>query len=67
MMGNRKLANTAGGGRQKRGTIVGDRMTEKVEVEVIWWRHLISTKSLPYLTSAHPRAAKGPEHIPHAS
>jgi hypothetical protein len=40
---------------------------KRVEVEVIWWRHLSSTKSLPYLTSAHPRAAKGPEPIPHAS
>jgi hypothetical protein len=28
---------------------------------------LSSTKSLPYLTSAHPGAAKGPEPIPHVS
>ncbi len=29
---------------------MGDRMTERVEVEVILWRHLSSMKSLPFLT-----------------
>ena len=49
MMGDRKLASTAppirsnyqlmvivGGGRDKRGGPLWDRMTERVEVEVIW-------------------------------
>jgi len=55
-----------GGGFKRGGRLWGIGWQKRVEVEVIWWRHLISTKSLSYLTSAHPRAAKGSEPIPHA-
>jgi hypothetical protein len=46
---------------------VGDRMTEKGLGGGDLVETLSSMKSLPYLTSAHPGAAKGPEPIPHAS
>jgi hypothetical protein len=60
-IGNNQLMLIVGGRRQERGAIMGDRMTEQGRGEVIWWRHLTSTKSLPYLSSAYPGAAKGPE------
>ncbi len=56
-----------GGRRQEGWQLWGVGWQKRVEVEATWWRHLSSTKSLPYQTSAHPRAAKGPEPIPHAS
>ena len=55
------------GGDKRRGGLWGIGSQKRVELEVIWWRYLSSTKSLPYLTSANPRAVKGPEPIPHAS
>ena len=81
MMGNRKLASAAppirgnnqlmviagGGGDKRGGGLWRIGWQKRVEVVVIWWRHLSSTKSLPYLTSTNPRAAKGPEPILNSS
>jgi hypothetical protein len=81
-MGNRKLMSAAppirvnnqlmvilvgGGGDKRGGRLWGIGRQKRVKVKAIWWRHLSSTKSLPYLPSVHPRAAKGPEPTPHAS
>jgi hypothetical protein len=55
-----------GGGEERGGKFEGMGRQIRVEVETILWRHWRFMKSPPNLFSAHPRAAKGPEPIPHA-
>jgi hypothetical protein len=71
MMGDRKLVSAAppiqgnnqlmvivgGGGDTRGGRLWGIELQKRVEVEVIWWRHLSSTKSLPCHFRA-PRSSK---------
>jgi hypothetical protein len=56
-----------GEGEDRGGQFEGMGQQIRVEVEAIWWRNWRFTKLPPNLTSAHPRAAKGPEPILHAS
>ena len=59
--------DSLGGGNKRGGQLWGVGWQNRVKVEAIWWRHLSSTKSPPYLPSVHPKGAKGLAPNLHAS
>jgi hypothetical protein len=67
--GNDVVVIIAAGGRRreaKRG-IYAAQMMETTMMEMTTMEKMTTKKSIPNLLSAHPRAEKAPEPIPHAS